>query len=93
MTERDATEHLLASPANAARLAESVKQARAVSGWQPIATAPRDGSRIILSLYRGRSNVWVVEDGWNVDDDTWSDDPGLNPTHWMPLPEPPEGAV
>ena len=79
--------------------------------WQPIETAPRDGTVIDLwvggarfadcrwgkpdhccgeagqycdSEWHGQPEGWVVTD-WNevlcVDDD---------PTHWMPLPAPPE---
>jgi len=53
-------------------------------GWQPIATAPKDGS-------------WFL--GWNADCGhiVYRDGPGLiagedpEPTHWMPLPVPPTG--
>ena len=69
--------------------------------WQPIETAPKDGTNIIL-FGEGKVTVggWVsAEDqgaepgeeyliaaGW------WSIDlADNNPTHWMPLPDPPAG--
>ncbi len=64
--------------------------------WQPIETAPRDGTRILLFqpeeisrgrvLHRAVLGHWVAcaHSGWVSD--------GLQhaePTHWMPLPEAP----
>jgi hypothetical protein len=55
--------------------------------WQPIETAPKDGIEILLgradgsltfgSWYKSR---WVDDNLFHI---TW-------PTHWMPLPTPPE---
>jgi len=90
-----------------------------MSKWQPIETAPRDGTRILAWTPEGHDIVWwsdlnrdlpqepgnnpgwwgfcwhtvpgrTREHGFGVDDDyIW---PAQNqPTHWMPLPEPPEG--
>ena len=70
--------------------------------WQPIDTAPRDGTRVLLSNAHG---VWMAEyrpvctSGYRPDSPWFS--VMLNhehiprvgrhnkPTHWMPLPEPP----
>lgn len=59
--------------------------------WQPIETAPRTGIALLLAqpwrsgydtrLIGHYANGWVIHDGrelWDVE-----------PTHWMPLPEPP----
>ncbi len=71
--------------------------------WQPIETAPRDGTRILAT-----DGVEVSTTHW---EDCWAchaeiahgpgDDGGWtiydhheewNPTHWMPLPPPPGAA-
>lgn len=55
--------------------------------WQPISTAPKDGTQVLvcrqfpefnqigLDLYK--ENTW------------WRSSPYNQPTHWMPLPAPP----
>jgi len=65
-------------------------------GWQPIETAPRDYTRILVFSNRG---VFAVEfdpswgaDGWWLCVDGKHDEYPLRgnaPTHWMPLPSPP----
>lgn len=69
----------------------------AVEGWQPIETAPKDGSRVLaIWLYRpgdadaGSKSHGVVR--WCG----WWDSHGFTvpkPTHWRPLPEPPSRAA
>ena len=67
-----------------------------VQGWQPIESAPKDGTAIIVT----RPTIFESEDGWHVvrwDDGWWQvhcgkfDNPlrGDDPTHWMPLPASP----
>lgn len=70
-----------------------------MSEWQPIETAPRDGSRILATgggltsaveivSYDGRVGCWCAE----VDtlDDTDFESQGYNrPRLWMPLPPAP----
>lgn len=59
--------------------------------WQQIETAPRDGTEILI--FTGFCFYVVTYDDrfsapWRI-----RDSEGLNdhvPTHWMPLPEPPE---
>lgn len=76
---------------------------RRVPTWQPIETAPKDGTKIIVLTVHGEIEIseWYVvttaeyepagdglfrkvetvfSQGWN----------GNHPTHWMPLPAPPD---
>ena len=65
------------------------------NGWQTIETAPRD--RAILTFAPQAAARYAV--GWFLKDMndagavivTWRDD-GETPTHWAPLPPPPEAA-
>ena len=60
--------------------------------WQPIETAPRDGTRILLyfpAMDKGeRIFAGPFAHGmWQIG--VWFARPP-NPTHWQPLPPPPE---
>jgi hypothetical protein len=59
--------------------------------WQPIETAPKDGTRVLLLL----SNREIFS-GWGTEREGFyryhadgSDIGWLNPTHWMPIPSAP----
>lgn len=65
------------------------------SPWRPIAEAPRDGTRILACpCFSGGGAVYQVR--WRVMKrvpSRWESELGavpLEPTHWMPLPAPPE---
>lgn len=63
--------------------------------WQPIETAPRDGTEIWAFNGEQARMHWVEGDGfalWIWSDELLSDiDPcAEQPTHWMPLPAPPK---
>jgi hypothetical protein len=60
-----------------------------MSEWQPIETAPKDGTKILTASGRDLS---VREWGENEDGDSvWLPRiRGVFPTHWMPLPTPPD---
>jgi len=82
----------------------------AVMIWQPIETAPRDGTEILLSNGKDVAQGWYVHDEGGITehrdlDGNWMDQTesdgyigwfdvggcmGPDPTHWMPLPPPPE---
>jgi hypothetical protein len=59
-----------------------------MSEWQPIETAPKDETRVLLVASYGTMHTAFWRDGlWRCG--------GMgqyfnNPTHWMPLPEPPK---
>lgn len=56
--------------------------------WQPIETAPRDGTKVLVIDASGEMEFARFNgDFWETDWD-WMN--GL--THWMPLPPPPETA-
>ena len=55
--------------------------------WEAISTAPRDGARIVV--YDGKT---VLMARWSEKFNDWINLSGvwaIQPTHWMPLPEPP----
>jgi hypothetical protein len=67
-------------------LADTPKKPAKTKKWQPIETAPKDGTWLLLLM--SDSSVPVVGSFWG----RWyyADDFELdNVTHWMPLPDPP----
>lgn len=64
--------------------------------WQPIDTAPMDGTLILtcnIGFYYPQCGVWASyhpnatgKECWRTTDVCGNK---LNPTHWMPLPDPP----
>jgi hypothetical protein len=101
------SERLLAGK-NGERLRASIAQ---LGGWQPIETAPRDGTVLDLWCVWNDTNEgerisdchwgegtrafeWEILTGWiaaneGVDGEAAILSEGFEPTHWMPLPEPP----
>ncbi len=80
-------------------IAELFLQKTLGSKWQPIETAPKDGTRLILWGREdgvGEPRVWLGS--WSTGcwyAPSWvayehrSETEYLQPTHWMPVPEPP----
>lgn len=65
-------------------------QVQDVAGWQPIETAPKDGTRLLLMWepFSGMSEhvelgKWNVRNGWV---NTYGHAFSGSPTHFMPLP-------
>lgn len=77
---------------HARKLERERDEAREATAWQPIETAPKDGTRILL----GRVGYpWVFAGLWNDAYKHWSTGIGAmayfaEPTHWAPHPQPPE---
>lgn len=72
-----------------------------MSEWQPIKTAPKDGTIILLTGGQETlAGYWEQEHapaaligrGWQVYWHPTAKVPDRRPTHWMPLPAPPEAA-
>lgn len=61
--------------------------------WQPIETAPKDGTMILVVEPKNNQRLLVIyHKQWAM----WLSVPGriqVRPTHWMPLPLPPSGRV
>ncbi len=60
--------------------------------WQPIETAPKDGTYVLVyEPYQDPTIGWFSQRGagWCMFDDNV--DMQCKPTHWMPLPEKPVG--
>ncbi len=77
---------------------EAVLAERQRCAWQPIETAPRDGTPVDLWMKGGYRVVyfsmdehgrWVREEGYPVVTRVLTEEP----THWMPSPRPPRGHV
>lgn len=70
--------------------------------WQPIETAPRDGT-IIIGIYLHipeHPEYGIVRwcEKWFSDEsgswtDQFADAQWMEPSYWMPLPEPPRGHI
>lgn len=56
--------------------------------WQPIETAPKDGTPIILTGVYPNGVKWVEEGRWQAHTKRFSG-PIEGPTAWQPLPQPP----
>ena len=76
------------------RLLEEITRLRAATAWQPIETAPRDGTTVLLWLVDGQMMIdgeYAIQGfhsarAWRTEFHVTAE-----PTHWQPLPTPPEG--
>ncbi len=68
-----------------------------MSEWQPIETAPKDGTPFLAAFDRGQIGVMYWE-SWGDEPDEgswrghWFEHDEDRATHWMPLPKPPGDA-
>ena len=79
-----------------------VRADKAAPAWQPIETAPKDGTEVILSKWSGSyatpetSFCWAIN-GYFKDGYWYSKDPIIGklaePTHWMLLSQPPKEEI
>ena len=64
-----------------------------MNGWQPIETAPKDGTQVLLACgsdYVDAGHYWRNANKRNPRERwMWNGWPIFEPTHWQPLPEPP----
>lgn len=88
MNNREIADLMLGNQTDALAQLEALKQRihELEHPWRPIESAPKDGTEMWLwegSDYRGH---------WSSRAEKWFSG-GINifPTHWMPLPTPPEG--
>jgi hypothetical protein len=78
----------------------AMKREIIADGWQPIETAPMDGSKIWATYYNQGSiiPVWTHPAYWHSQKKDWravgsNGSTLLIPTHWMPLPKPPTNQI
>jgi len=64
--------------------------------WQPIETAPKDATPILLFINGNPKRGFLIQTGSYLKKDNWEGwvdsyecEDLAPPTHWMPLPEPP----
>ena len=72
------------------KLSEAGRQSMKTIGWLPIEMAPKDGTEILAYVnnngQRGERMVLYWDRGFWL----WGALAIHDPTHWMPLPEPPK---
>ena len=73
--------------------ADEASPVQGIVGWRQIETAPKDGTNLLVwDGYAMTTAKWEIDyDWWEicVPSDGYVDSNCILPTHWMPLPEPP----
>ena len=71
-------------------------------GWQPIETAPMDGTAVVLAAYvvpsevaaaNGSRPIWSIGVGREIYSGFWSGVLTGRPSYWRPLLDPPDTAT
>lgn len=93
MTNPNEIESLHSALGEAERYAKELEARLAEREWRPIDTAPKDVTVVLLYRYRRGSLSWSIC-YWDAEQCDWvkydsPDSSFTDPTHWMPLPEPP----
>lgn len=57
--------------------------------WQPIETAPKDGTEIVVYVKQIGQMVVYYDKMWTEKSNLLRAKMSFEPTHWMPLPQPP----
>ena len=79
---------------------EEGERLRAENAWQPIETAPKDGTRIVAGTRVNHTSgysfwdahvVWFDDEEGEIASDAYQGWAWDDYTHWLPLPTPPEG--
>lgn len=96
--------HLASCSKNIATMARALLTTEQGAGWQPIETAPRDGTKLLFYTPEDKETGWlefIAESHYDKRGELnaiyvpqWQD--GLEPTFWMPrpsLPAPPDAVV
>lgn len=88
-------------PVSVVRKARELSKMRPEPMWQPIETAPKDGTPVLCALYYNNdrsywgqlvicwddhNHIWTDGVGW---EQNLIDEPTETPLFWMPLPDPP----
>ncbi len=61
-----------------------------MSEWQDISTAPKDGTKVLCYTIKGVIIMHWHQPGNPTARAFWTGEKSVQPTHWMPLPEPPK---
>lgn len=69
-----------------------------MSGWQPIATAPKDGTKVLIwaEVWDMTWDVQIARFSggeWHCEEGSVSEDEEDGPTHWHAIPKPPDVAA
>lgn len=64
-------------------------QSKQEPAWQPIETAPKDGTRILVVCELGVIESNIAQSGSFIYKHLSGSGSPVEPTHWMPLPKPP----
>ena len=86
-----------------AEICKSIRAQLIAAQWQPIDTAPADGTECLIASYivpsdaaqqNGSKPFWDIAIGHcfsrTLKESRWTSVLGSSPSHWMPLPTPPK---